>query len=48
MTSYFQESQKYLLNGKNLKNNFLQLRCSYVLLHLEYKLLDPPWAKNWI
>ena len=31
--------KKYLYNGKNLKRNFIQLRCSNVLLHLEYKLL---------
>ena len=35
----FKKSQKYLYNGKNLKKNFLQLRFSNVLLHLEYKLL---------
>ena len=35
----FKKSQKYLYNGKNLKKNFLQLRCSNVLLHLKYKLL---------
>ena len=34
MTSCFQE--KY--NCKNLKKTFLQLKCSKVLLHLEYKL----------
>ena len=39
MTSYFQEKSKSLHNGKNLKKNFLQLNCSNVLLHLEYKLL---------
>ena len=39
MTSYFQETSKYLYNGKNLKKTFLYLRCFNVLLHLEYKIL---------
>ena len=39
MTSYFQEKSKKPSNGKNLKKHFLQLNCSNVLLHLEYKLL---------
>ena len=35
-----QKTQKYLYNGKNIKKNFLQLRCSNVLLHLKYKVLS--------
>ena len=35
----FQESQKYLYSGENVKKNFLQLRCSNVLLHLKYSVL---------
>ena len=31
----FKKSQKYLYNCKNLKKNFIQLRCSNVLLHLK-------------
>ena len=33
-----QKTQKYLYNGTNIKKNFLQLRCSNVLLHLKYKV----------
>ena len=35
-----QKTQKYLYNGKNIKKNFLQLRCSNVVLHLNYKVLS--------
>ena len=35
-----QKTQKYLYNGKNIKKNFLQLRCSNVVLHLKYKVLS--------
>ena len=34
-----QKTQKYLYNGKNIKKNFLQLRCSHYWLHLKYKVL---------
>ena len=34
----FQKSQKYLYGGKNIEENFIQLRCSNVLLHLKYKI----------
>ena len=34
-----QKTQKYLYNGKNIKKNFLLLRCSNVVLHLKYKVL---------
>ena len=35
----FKKSQKYLYSGKNIKKNFLQLRCSNVLLLLKYEVL---------
>ena len=35
-----QKTQKYLYNGKNIKKNLLQLRCSNVVLHLKYKVLS--------
>ena len=34
-----QKTQKYFYNGKNIKKNFLQLRCSDVVLHLKYEVL---------
>ena len=34
-----QKTQKYLYNGKNIKKNFLQLRCTNVIVHLKYKVL---------
>ena len=33
------KTQKCLYNGKIIKKNFLQLRCSDALLHLKYKVL---------
>ena len=33
------KTQKYLYGGKNIKKNFLQLRCSNVFLHVKYKVL---------
>ena len=38
-SSYFPENSKIPYNGKNIKKNFLQLRCFNVLLHLKYKVL---------
>ena len=34
-----QKTQKYLYSGKTINKNFLQLRCSNLLLHLKYKVL---------
>ena len=33
-----QKTQKYLYSGTNIKKNFLQLKCSNVLLYLKYKV----------
>ena len=38
-SSYFPEKSNYLYSGKNIKKNFLQLRCSNVLLLLKYEVL---------
>ena len=44
----FQKTQKYLYNGKNIKKNFLQLRCFNVLFRLKYNALlcEPKFKFN--